>query len=109
MLLALVPVVIGLPYTALLPIFATKVLHSGASGFGILMSAPGIGAVFGTLAIASLSNIERKGRLLLAAIFSLGGAGAIRVRRGNPVSIQRRAEAANLCINSRAAPPGMLF
>jgi len=73
LILALVPVVIALPYSALMPIFAKEVLHKGAGGFGILMAAPGVGAVIGTLTIASLSNIERKGAVLLGSIFILGG------------------------------------
>jgi MFS family permease len=54
MALALVPVVIGLPYISLMPIFAKDVLHVGPGGFGLLMAAPGLGAVLGTLSIASV-------------------------------------------------------
>ncbi len=72
MTLALVPVVIALPYTALLPILAKDTLGKGAGGFGVLMSAPGLGAVVATLVIASLNNVRRKGLLLLGAVFSLG-------------------------------------
>jgi MFS family permease len=72
MALALVPVVIALPYSTLMPIFARDILHRGPGGFGLLMAAPGLGAVIGTLTIASLSNIERKGRVLLGALFVLG-------------------------------------
>ena len=72
MTLALVPVVVALPYVTLLPIFAQDVLGKGAGGFGVLMSAPGIGAVIGTLTIASLGNMKRKGYVLLASIFALG-------------------------------------
>ncbi len=72
MSLALVPVVIALPYSSLMPVFAKDVLHQGATGFGILMAAPGVGAVIGTLSIASLGGMEKKGRFLLAAIFCLG-------------------------------------
>ena len=72
MSLALVPVLVALPYTALMPIFASEVLHQGPAGFGLLMAAPGLGAVIGTLAIASLGNVARKGWLLLGALFGLG-------------------------------------
>jgi MFS family permease len=72
MTLALVPVVIALPYVALMPIFAKDVLHLGPGGFGILMAAPGVGAVIGTLSIASLGNVQRKGLLLFAALMGLG-------------------------------------
>lgn len=72
MALALVPMVIGLPYMSMLPVFAKDVLHHGASGYGIMLSATGVGAVTGTLAIASIGNVKRKGLLLLGAIFALG-------------------------------------
>jgi predicted MFS family arabinose efflux permease len=72
MALALVPVVIALPYISLMPVFAKDVLHLGPSGFGLLMAAPGVGAVIGTLTIATLGNIERKGIVLFGALFALG-------------------------------------
>lgn len=72
MILALVPVVIALPYGSIMPIFAKEVLHRGAGGYGMLMSAVGVGAVIGTLTIASLDNIRHKGYVLLGAIFCLG-------------------------------------
>ena len=72
MLLALVPVVIALPYISLMPVFAKDVLQLGPGGFGVLMAAPGLGAVIGTLTIASLGNIERKGLLLFGSLLALG-------------------------------------
>jgi MFS family permease len=72
LLLALVPMVIGLPYTALMPIFAKDVLDSGAGGYGLLMSAVGVGAVLGTLTLATLGNVRHKGFVVLGAIFILG-------------------------------------
>ena len=44
---------LGLQYTVFLPIFAKDILHGGAKGFGLLMSASGIGAVTGALQFAS--------------------------------------------------------
>jgi len=35
----------GMPYVVLMPIFAAKVLHSGARGLGLLMGAAGVGAL----------------------------------------------------------------
>ncbi|TAJ20590.1 MAG: MFS transporter [Dehalococcoidia bacterium] len=72
MTMALVPVVIALPYVSLLPIVAKENLGKGAGGFGVLMSAPGIGAVASTLLLATLGDIQRKGLLLMAAIFAFG-------------------------------------
>src|SRR6267142_1394385 len=43
----------GAPYNRFVPIFATNVLHVGASGFGLLMSAPGVGATVSALVFAS--------------------------------------------------------
>jgi predicted MFS family arabinose efflux permease len=72
MALALAPVVIALPYNALVPIFASDVLGVGPEGFGLLMAAPGLGAVVGTLTLASFGNIRRKGLLMLGSVFLLG-------------------------------------
>jgi MFS family permease len=44
---------LGLQYSVFLPVFAKDVLHGGARGFGLLMSAAGIGAVLGALQFAS--------------------------------------------------------
>jgi MFS transporter, DHA1 family, staphyloferrin A biosynthesis exporter len=72
MAIGLVPSMIAMPYSALLPIFAADVLHVGPEGFGLLMAAPGLGAVVGTLSLASLPNLERKGLLLLGSLLSFG-------------------------------------
>ena len=72
MTLALVPVVIALPFISLMPVFARDVLGKGPGGFGLMMAAPGIGAVAATLFIASIPEVKRKGVLLLGAIVSLG-------------------------------------
>lgn len=70
--LALIPQVIALPYITLMPVFAQDVLEVGSAGFGMLMAAPGIGALAGTLTIASFTEIRRKGVLLLGAIMANG-------------------------------------
>jgi hypothetical protein len=40
------------------PVFATDVLHAGPSTFGLLLAAPGIGAVVAGLGIASLVKLR---------------------------------------------------
>ena len=72
MLLALVPVVIALPYIAILPQFNDEVLGGSPGTFGLMMAAPGVGAVVATLIVASRRDIVRHGLLLLAALFALG-------------------------------------
>ncbi|MFC2035301.1 MFS transporter [Chloroflexota bacterium] len=63
--MAIIPVVFGMSYQMLMPIFARNVLDVGASGYGALMSAAGLGALIGSLGIASIGNFQRKGLLLL--------------------------------------------
>jgi len=46
------------PYNRFVPIFATNVLHVGASGFGLLMSAPGVGATVAALVLASVNKLR---------------------------------------------------
>ncbi len=48
----------GAPYNRFVPIFATNVLHVGASGFGLLMSAPGVGATVAALVLASVNKFR---------------------------------------------------
>jgi len=72
MALALVPVVVALPYISVLPDFNATILDGDEVTFGLMMGAPGLGAVVATLVLASLENVDRKGLLLLAAVFLLG-------------------------------------
>jgi MFS family permease len=72
MTLALAPVVIALPYNALLPIFASDVLGVGPEGFGLMMAAPGLGAIVGTLGLASVGQVRRQGLLMLGTVLLLG-------------------------------------
>src|SRR5690242_10813634 len=45
--------IFGLQYNVFMPIFAKDILHGGARGLGLLMSASGIGAVMGALQFAA--------------------------------------------------------
>jgi MFS family permease len=67
MMLALVPVLFTTPINlGLLPVFARDALHVDSAGLGLMYSAQGIGAVLGTMALASLGNFRSKGMLLSA-------------------------------------------
>src|SRR5665213_544521 len=48
----------GLPYTVLMPIFADRILHTGAQGLGVLMGAIGVGALAGALLMASRTELK---------------------------------------------------
>ncbi len=55
------------PYNRFVPIFATNILHVGASGFGVLMSAPGVGATVAALCSPRLRNyMSESGRFATA-------------------------------------------
>lgn len=72
MLLALVPMLFGMPYMTILPVFADKVLNVGASGYGLLYSATGAGAFLAVLLIATLGKVAHKGWLILLGTFCFG-------------------------------------
>jgi MFS family permease len=72
LILAFVPTILAFPYMALMPIFAADVLGRGEGGYGVMGSAIGVGAVLGTLGLATLSNVKRRGMLVLVSVFILG-------------------------------------
>jgi MFS family permease len=63
LLLSLVSLV-GMPYTALMPIFAGSILHGGAHTFGFLMGASGVGALVGAVSLAARRSVLGLGRLI---------------------------------------------
>jgi MFS family permease len=71
LLLGLVSIM-GMPYTILMPIMADRVLHSGASGMGLLMGATGIGALIGALMLAARRSVAGLGRWVAAASAGFG-------------------------------------
>ncbi len=58
--------------TSLMPIFAAKVLDVGPVGFGILYSAPAIGAVISGYTLAHIKSIRNQGKILISAIAIYG-------------------------------------
>lgn len=56
----------------LMPVFASEVLDSPSRSLGFLLSAYGVGALIGTLSLASLGNVRRKGIMLLIAAMGSG-------------------------------------
>jgi len=55
----------GLQAQVILPLFAHDVLKVGASGYGFLMAAMGMGAVMGGVTVAGLGNLKKKGYYFL--------------------------------------------
>ena len=63
---------VGVPFTVLMPVFATDVLHGGAHTLGLLMSALGVGALGGALFLAARRSVRGLGRIILAAVTLFG-------------------------------------
>lgn len=71
--LALFNAVFGLSYVTLLPIFADVYFQTGSAGFGLLNAAHGIGALTGTLIVATLATrIRRRGLIILVGAAAMG-------------------------------------
>jgi MFS family permease len=62
--------IFGFQYLTLMPVIARDVLHTGASGYGLLVTFVGIGAVCGALTLAALGSRVRRGRLFMVSAFS---------------------------------------
>jgi predicted MFS family arabinose efflux permease len=63
LLLTLISLV-GMPYTALMPIFAGTILHGGAHTLGFLMAAVGVGALIGAIRLAARETVLGLGRVI---------------------------------------------
>jgi MFS family permease len=70
LLLALVSLV-GMPYTVLMPVFASTILHGGPHTLGFLMAATGVGALLGAVFLARRRSVLGLGKVIptTAALF----------------------------------------
>jgi MFS family permease len=73
-MLALVPMVLGMPYMTMLTVFASDVLKVGGGGLGLLTACSGIGAVSGALWVAANAHRVRLGRLMFGGLIGFGAA-----------------------------------
>src|SRR5579872_2728362 len=73
-LLILVSIVsfMALPFSVLMPVFAVEILHGGASAYGTLMGAVGVGAMFGALALAMRQQLRGLGKVVGYSATGLG-------------------------------------
>jgi MFS family permease len=62
----------GMPYTVLMPVMATDVLHGDAHTLGFLMTATGCGALAGALYLASRRTVLGLGRVITLATLTFG-------------------------------------
>lgn len=62
----------AMPYTVLMPIFADRILHGGATALGTLMGATGVGALAGALLLASRNTLKGLGKWVAMAATGFG-------------------------------------
>jgi MFS family permease len=62
----------ALPFSVLMPIFADRILHGGASAYGDLMGAVGLGAMFGALSLAMRQELRGLGNIVAYSAIGLG-------------------------------------
>lgn len=72
LIVGLVPMLLGMPYQSLLPIYAADIYDIGPRGLGILIGFAGLGSFLATVAIASAGDFRRKGLVQLLALAGLG-------------------------------------
>ena len=66
--------VFGWSYAVLMPAFARDVLGRGANGYGVLMSASGLGAFVGALVIATYGHLFTPRRIALGGVWLFSAA-----------------------------------
>ncbi len=63
---------LGMPYTVLMPIMATEVLHGGPNTLGFLMGASGVGAIGAAFYMAARRSVIGLGRVMAIATLAFG-------------------------------------
>jgi MFS transporter, DHA1 family, staphyloferrin A biosynthesis exporter len=70
---ALVPRILAIPYQTLMPVFQKDVFGVGPEGLGVMLAAPGLGAVIAVLSLATIANrLRHQGLLMLVSLALLG-------------------------------------
>lgn len=66
-IMAFIPVLFGMSYYALMPAWARETLNVQSDNLGLLYTVMGVGALIGTLGLASVPRFNRRGLLLLSS------------------------------------------
>ena len=76
-LLSILPFLFGLSINTLLPAFSSDVLKGGPDDLGLLMTGMGFGAILGSLTLAKMSSVTKKGLWIIGTGALWGGLVAI--------------------------------
>jgi predicted MFS family arabinose efflux permease len=75
--LAFLMTFLGMSMQTYFPVFVKDIFHRGPETYGTLLSLMGVGSICGSLAMAGLGNISRKGKLALTMLIVLGAGIAV--------------------------------
>ena len=70
--LAFLMTFLSMPMRTYIPVFVKDIFHRGPETYGSLLSLMGVGSICGSLGVAGLGNISKKGRFALAMMIILG-------------------------------------
>lgn len=62
--------VLGMGYSAMIPAYARTLLQTDAMGYSLLLSAIGVGATLGALAVAAIASLRHRDRLITAGLLA---------------------------------------
>jgi MFS family permease len=72
MLIGMLPILLAMPFQALLVVFAEDVWNVGSRGLGVLQAAAGLGGLAGAFYIAWSGDTKRKLRLMMLSLMCFG-------------------------------------
>jgi predicted MFS family arabinose efflux permease len=73
-ILAFCMTALSTPMRTYIPVFVKDIFHRGPETYGNLLSLMGVGSICGSLAVAGIGNIQKKGRFALTMLICLGAA-----------------------------------
>ncbi|MDQ2889707.1 MAG: MFS transporter [Gemmatimonadota bacterium] len=65
--------IFGMPFLAMMPVVARNILHSGAGGYGVLLTCVGIGALAGALSLSTLGQRVPRGWIFILSSYGFAG------------------------------------
>ena len=78
---------LSMPMRTYIPVFVKDIFHRGPETYGNLLSLMGVGSICGSLGVAGLGNISKKGRFALSMLILLGaGIAGFSLSKALPVS-----------------------